>query len=280
MNKIKSLAFNYGLFAVLSIALILGGAFFEPSYAKDKNDDKIIKLAVTNLKVYEDTAKAWAKEVEKLGYKLDYRIISGVQLNESLERGEVFANYHQHTPALTEFNRTHKGHIVPAFPVFTDRSGLFSLKYKNIKDLPVGAKIVIPADVGNNFRTFQILADAGLIKIKSGVPSESVSKADIIDNPKKFKFVEVEYELLERTIKDADAGFLYATNAAQIGLDFNKDVLWPEPEKFWAADIIAVREENLKSPKTEILKKAYYTEAVKQALKDAFDGREILLPAW
>jgi D-methionine transport system substrate-binding protein len=232
------------------------------------------------LKVYEDTAKVWAKEVEKLGYKLDYRIISGVQLNESLERGEVFANYHQHTPALTEFNRTHKGHIAPAFEVFTDRSGLFSLKYKNIKDLPAGAKIVIPADVGNNFRTFQILADAGLIKIRSGVPAESVSKADITDNPKKFKFVEVEYELLERTIKDADAGFLYATNAAQIGLDFNKDVLWPEPEKFWAADIIAVREENLKSPKTEILKKAYYTDSVKKALKDAFDGREILLPAW
>ncbi|MDR2427240.1 MAG: hypothetical protein LBD46_08720 [Endomicrobium sp.] len=130
----------------MSAILISGTAFFEPSYAKDKNYDKIIKLAVTNLKVYEDTAKAWAKEVEKLGYKLDYRIISGVQLNESLERSEVFANYHQHTTALTEFNRTHKGHIVPAFSVFTDRSGLFSLNYKNIKDLPEGAKIVILTD--------------------------------------------------------------------------------------------------------------------------------------
>jgi D-methionine transport system substrate-binding protein len=268
------------LFVNLVSALFLASVFFVPGFGA-KEDDKTITFAVCNLKVYEDSTKVLAKEVEKLGYKLKYRILGdGTQINDAVERGEAFANYHQHTPYMQEFNRTHKAHLAAAFKVFTDRAGLFSLKHKNIKDLPVGAKIVIPSDAGNNFRTFIILQEAGFIKLKKGIIPESATQNDIAENPKKFKFIEVEYELLTRTIEDADAGFLYATIASEIGLDFSKDVLAPEPEKYQAADIIAVREENLNSPKTKILKQAYYSDAVKKSLKDSYDGRDILLPSW
>ena len=66
------------------------------------DDDKVIKFASCNLKAYEDSTKVLAEEVGKLGFKLDYIFLAdNTQLNEAVERGEYFANYHQHTPFLS-----------------------------------------------------------------------------------------------------------------------------------------------------------------------------------
>jgi ABC-type metal ion transport system, periplasmic component/surface antigen len=271
------------LFKTLAAALVLVLAVLPLSACgtAKKDDSKVIKFAVCNLKVYEDTTKVLAKEVEKLGYTLEYTFLAdNTQLNEAVENGEYFANYHQHTPYMEEFNKAHNANLAAAFKVFTDRAGLFSKKYKSIDELPNGARISIPADAGNNFRTFAMLADAGLIKLKDGVEVTKATQNDIAENPKKFTFIEVDYTMLSRSIEEADAGFLYATVAAEIDLDFSKDALLAEREELQAADIIAVRKENLNSEKAKILQQAYYSDALKQALKDAYDGRDILLPAW
>jgi D-methionine transport system substrate-binding protein len=245
------------------------------------DDSKVIKFASCNLKAYEDSTKVLAEEVAKLGYKLEYVFLAdNTQLNEAVERGEYFANYHQHTPYMNEFNREHKARLAAAFKVFTDRAGLYTAKnYRTLDDLPEGAKIVIPADAGNNFRAFTILIEAGLLALKDGINEESASQADIVYNPKNFKFIEVDYTMLARTLEDADAGFLYATVAYDSGIDPAK-ILAPEPERFQAADIIAVREENLNSEKTRILRQAFYSEAVKKSLRDSFDGKDVLIPVW
>lgn len=267
---------------MLSFVLLIAAVFVTGCGQKSKVDDpKVIKFASHNLKVYEDTTKVLAKEVEKLGYKLEPVFLAdNVQLNEAVENGEYFANYHQHIPYLEEFNTANKAHLTPAFKVFVDRSGIFSKKYKSFKELPDGATITLANDPGNNFRGLQILADAGLLKFKEGVPPQKVSQKDIIENPKKLKFIEVDYTLLARGLDDADAGFLYATVATEFGLDINKDALGIERPELQAPDIIAVRKENAGSEKAEILKKAYYSDAMKQALKDAFGGKEVLHPAW
>lgn len=265
---------------VISVLIISFLTASSSIYSKNE-DDKVIKFVAQNIKVYEDTTKVLADEVKKLGYTLNYKFLSdNTQLNEAVENGEAFANYHQHIAYLTEFNIVHKTHLAIAFKVFTDRAGLFSKKYKDIKKLPNGATISIPVDPGNNFRTFIILADAGLIKLKKGVNPASVSKKDIIDNPHKFKFTEVDYTMLSRAIEDADAGFLYATVAAEIGLDYNKNALLKERAELQSPDVIAVRKENVNSPKAKILQKAYQNDRLKQALKNAYNGVEVLLPAW
>jgi D-methionine transport system substrate-binding protein len=266
---------------LFSAMLFATAILFTGCGQKTKDDPKVIKFASHNFKVYEDTTKVLAKEVEKLGYKLEPVFLAdNTQLNEAVENGEYFANYHQHVPYLEEFNAAHKSHLVPAFKVFTDRGGIFSKKHKTLNDLPDGATITVANDPGNHFRGLVILADAGLIKFKEGIPLQKVSQKDIVENPKKLKFIEVDYTLLARGLDDADAGFLYATVATEFGLDINKDALGVERPELQSPDIIAVREENLNSEKAKILQKAYYTDAMKQALKDAFDGKEVLQPAW
>jgi D-methionine transport system substrate-binding protein len=267
---------------LLPLLLVVGVLF--SGCAKDNTaagGDKTITFVAQNYKLYEDTTKILAEEVGKLGYKLDYKFLAdNTQINEAVESGEAFANYHQHIAFLTEFNQVHNTHLYPAFEVFTDRAGLFSKKYKSIDTLPDGATISIPVDPGNNFRTFVMLADAGLIKLKDGVEPAKVTIKDVVDNPHHFKFTEVDYTMLSRAIEDADAGFLYATVAAEINLDFNKDSLLKENKKNQSPDVITVLEKNKDSEKTKILKKAYQTDRMKQAFKDAYQGREILLPGW
>jgi D-methionine transport system substrate-binding protein len=267
--------------ALVILALVVVGACSKKAAVAAGGDDKVIKFASCNLKAYEDSTKVLAGEVAKLGYTLEYIFLAdNTQLNEAVERGEYFANYHQHTPYMNEFNREHQAHLAPAFKVFTDRSGLYTAKdYKSLSDLPDGATVVIPADAGNNFRAFTILIEAGLLKLKDGVSEEGASQADIIFNPKNLKFIEVDYTMLSRTLEDADAGFLYATVAFDSGIDPAK-ILAAEPERFQAADIIAVRQENLNSEKAAILKKAFYTEAVKKSFRDSFGGIEVLIPEW
>jgi D-methionine transport system substrate-binding protein len=275
----KTFSKHCTLVAIIVLALFnLTGCGRQSETVKD---DKIIKFASCNLKVYEDTTKVLAQEVEKLGYKLEYTLLAdNIQLNAAVENGEYLANYHQHTPYMEEFNAAHKAHLAPAFKVFTDRAGLFSKKYKSLNDLPEGARIIVANDAGNNFRAFIILADAGLIKLKDGVKPIEVTQNSITDNPKKLKFIEVDYTMLAKALEEADAGFLYATVAAEIGLEFGRDALAGEREELQAADIIAVRKENLNSEKVKILEKAYKTDAMKKAFKDSFDGKDILLPSW
>jgi D-methionine transport system substrate-binding protein len=246
-----------------------------------ESSDKTITFVAANIKLYEDTTKILAEELAKKGYKLEYKFISdNTQLNEAVISGEADANYHQHIAYLNEFNVLHKSKLVPAFKAFTDPSGLFSKKHKTLADLPDGAVISIPVDPSNNFRTFVMLAQEGLITLKEGIEPAKATQRDIVDNPHHFKFQEVDYALLTRALDDTDAGFLYATLAAEIGLSFKEDALIQEREELQSPDIIAVLEKNKDSAKTKALQEAYQSDRIKQAFKDAYGGKEVLIPGW
>ncbi|MDR3170951.1 MAG: hypothetical protein LBU17_04890 [Treponema sp.] len=148
------------------VALLLSGitVLFAGPKRDNADDSKVIKFAACNLKAYEDTTKVLAEEVAKLGYKLEYTFLAdNTQLNEAVERGEYFANYHQHTPYMQEFNRGHNAHLAAAFKVFLDQAGIYSKKYKSIDALPQGARIVLPSDAGNNWRGLVILDDRATV---------------------------------------------------------------------------------------------------------------------
>lgn len=262
-----------------SLALLLLSSLAGCSGGDDSA--QTIRFVAANIKLYEDTTKILAEELEKQGYKLEYKFISdNTQLNEAVISGEADANYHQHIAYLTEFNALHKSNLVPAFEAFTDPSGLFSKKHASLADLPDGAVISIPVDPANNFRTLVMLAKEGLLTLREGVEPAKATQRDIVDNPHHFTFREVDYALLTRALDDADAGFLYATLAAEIGLSFKEDALIQEDKALWSPDIIAVREEDKGSAKIKALKQAYQSDRIKQAFKDAYDGKEVLIPAW
>ncbi|ORA39266.1 MetQ/NlpA family ABC transporter substrate-binding protein [Mycobacterium aquaticum] len=244
------------------------------------SDDKTIKFVSTNIAVYEDTTKALADEVAKHGYKLDYKFITdGPELNSAVESGEADATYHQHQAYLDYYNRQFHGNLVAAFPAFTDPSGLFSKKWKSIQDLPNGAVVTAHIDPSNFFRTFLMLQDAGLIKLRPGVDPLAITDKDIVENPRNIKIQGLDYALLPKALDDADAGFLYGSQAADIGIDYNT-ALVKEAKSSQSPDVIAVKNGQQETEKIKVLKESYQSDSVKKQLLDSFGGREVLVPAW
>lgn len=244
------------------------------------NNDKTIKFVSTNIALYEDTTKVLAAEVEKRGYKLDYRFITdGPELNAAVESGEADATYHQHQAYLDYYDRQFKGHLVTAFNAFVDPSGLFSKKWKSIQDLPNGAVVTAHVEPANFYRPFLMLADAGLIKLRPDVDPLSITEKDIIDNPRNIKIQGLDYALLPKALDDADAGFLYGSQAADIGIDFHSALI-TESKANESPDVIAVKEGTQDSEKIKVLKESYQTDAVKDQLVKSFGGKEVVIPAW
>lgn len=73
----------------------------------------------------------------------------------------------------------------------TEPLGLYSKKYKKVSDFPVGSTIAIPNDPTNEGRALILLQAKGLITLKPDAGLEATVR-DIVDNPKKFVFKEIE----------------------------------------------------------------------------------------
>ncbi|MBI3224167.1 MAG: MetQ/NlpA family ABC transporter substrate-binding protein [Mycolicibacterium cosmeticum] len=266
--------------ALLAACLPMLAACSEVTGVGGSSDDKTIKFVSTNIALYEDTTKVLADEVAKHGYKLDYKFITdGPELNSAVENGEADATYHQHAAYLKYYDQQFHGNLVSAFDAFTDPSGLFSKKWKSIQDLPDGAVVTAHIEPANFYRPFLMLQDAGLITLRPGVDPLAITEKDIIDNPRHIKIQGLDYALLPKALDDADAGFLYASQAADIGVDFHT-ALVSESKENQSPDVIAVKAGQEDTEKIKVLKEAYQTDAIKEQLKKSFGGKEVVIAAW
>ncbi len=119
-----------------------------------------------------------------------------------------------------------------------------------------------------------ILALHGLIKLKD--PSNVASTvADITDNPKKLRFVELDAAQLPRALADVDLVSINNNYAVQAGLNPAKDAIARENAEGPWVNILAVREEDKDKPWVKRLIEAYQSEPVKAFLETRFKGAYI-----
>ena len=127
------------------------------------------------------------------GYDLDIKVVQDYVIpNTALANDDVDANYSQHLPYMDTVIAEHKGDpkydFVNAGAIHLEPIGIYSKKYKSLNDLPENAKILMRNTVSDEGRTLAIFQQAGLIKLKPGIPVVSTRVADIIDNPKHLDF--------------------------------------------------------------------------------------------
>ena len=101
---------------------------------------------------------------------------------------------------------------------------LYSKKVKRLADIPAGAKVAVPSDPTNEGRALKVLEHAGLIKLKDGATLLS-GIGDIVSNPKKLKFVELEPALLPRALDDVTAAVINANYALEAGFNPAKNAI-------------------------------------------------------
>ncbi|AMO98579.1 lipo, YaeC family protein [Collimonas arenae] len=214
---------------------------------------------------------------------LDIQIITFsdyLQPNEALAAGDLDANAFQHKPFLDSQIKARGYKIVPVGLTLTAPLGIYSKKYKNVDQLPIGASIGIQNDPSNGNRALLLLQKAGLIKLKPGVGENGVNATplDVIENPKKLKLIELDAAQLPRSLDDLAAASINNDYAFKAGLSLQRDTIAVEDARGPYANLIATRAEDKDKPWVKKLVKAYQSEEVRKFIETEFKGS--LIPAF
>jgi len=206
------------------------------------------------------------------GIKLEVvELTDYVTPNLLLAEKQLDANFFQHTPYLVNFSTERKLALEPAGQVFVAPLGLYSRKYKSVNDLPVGSTIAIPNDPTNEARALILFQNKGLLKLAPNSGLKATIR-DIIENPKKFVFKEIEAPQLPRTLDDTAASVINGSFATQAGFVPARDSLLLEGAESPYGNIVAVRKGDTTDWRVVALVKALQTEKVRQYLNAKYNG--------
>jgi D-methionine transport system substrate-binding protein len=197
--------------------------------------------------------------------------------NAALEAGDLQANSFQNQPYLDN-QKADRGYKIEAvgltvnFPI-----GIYSKKHRSWDAVPEGSTLSIPNDPTNGGRVLLLLQEKGVLKLKAGVGFKP-TVADIVENPRKFKIVEVDAAQTVRTLDDVDAAAVNTNYATSAGLDPVKDAILREDPKGPYTNLIAVRAADKDKPWVKLLVESYHTPEVREFVLSKFKGA--VLPSW
>lgn len=226
-----------------------------------------------------EVVEAAAKEAEKSGLKVEVKEFSDyLTPDQALADGSLDIAVYQHKPFLDNFNKQHGTDLVPVGNAILMRMGIYSNKYKNVNDIPVGGTVSIPNDPTNEGRGLQLLEKAGLIKLKEGVGMKA-TPADIVENPKNLTFKELEAAQLPRSLDDVDASAITMNFVMSAGLSPKEQGIFLEAkDNPLAVMIIAVRSKDKDQPAYQKFITAYQSDSVKKFIEEKYKGT--IEPAW
>jgi D-methionine transport system substrate-binding protein len=236
-----------------------------------------IRIAVT-AGPHAQIAEVAKKVAERDGLKLtivefqDY-----IQPNAALDAGDVQANSYQHLPFLESQIKARGYKISAVGYTVTFPMGFYSKRVKSLAELPKGASVGIQNDPSNSGRALALLQKVGAIQLKPGA-GISATVADIVDNPKGLKIVQVEAAQLPRSLDDLDAAAINTNYAVQAGLVPTRDAIAIEDARSPYANLLAVRSEDKDKPWVAKLVKAFQSPEVKKLVESSFSGS--MVPAF
>ena len=100
-----------------------------------------------------------------------------IQPNLALADKEIDANLFQHKPFMDKFCQDRGLKLTALSGIFIAPIALYSKKIKDVKELKKGDTITIPNDPTNGGRALQLLAGAGLLKLKEDyVPNDVIDR--------------------------------------------------------------------------------------------------------
>lgn len=277
MRKLKNL-----LLGVASLAFIVG-------CSKNTSNNDIITIAATpvpHAEILEQIKPLLAKD----GIDLQIKEFSDyVQPNLLVQQKQLDANYFQHIPYLTEFNKQHSTDLVELVGVHIEPIGIYInsndksklagfTATKDVTKFPTGLVIGVPNDATNEGRALALLQKNGLIKIKDGVTYPT--KDDISSNPYNLQFKELDAAMLPRVLqsKDLDIAVINSNYALQANLNPLKDAIFIEDLNSPYVNIIAVRPDELNEPKMKKLADALHSPEIKQFILNKYQGA--IVPAF
>ncbi|HHK5578522.1 TPA: MetQ/NlpA family ABC transporter substrate-binding protein [Neisseria cinerea] len=209
--------------------------------------------------------------LEKKGYTVKLvEFTDYVRPNLALAEGELDINIFQHKPYLDDFKKEHNLDITEAFQVPTAPLGLYPGKLKSLEEVKDGSTVSAPNDPSNFARALVMLNELGWIKLKDGINPLTASKADIAENLKNIKIVELEAAQLPRSRADVDFAVVNGNYAISSGMKLT-EALFQEPS-FAYVNWSAVKTADKDSQWLKDVTEAYNSDAFKAYAHKRFEG--------
>ncbi len=153
---------------------------------------------------YADSINAAAQDAKAQGINVEViEFTDWTTPNVAVDNGDIDINYFQHQPFLKNAIEKNGYKLASAGTGILANVGVYSLKHQAVEQVPQGGKVGIANDPVNQGRGLLLLQKVGLIKLKPEVGYLG-SLDDIVENPKRLSFVEVEGPQLVRITGDVD----------------------------------------------------------------------------
>ncbi len=197
-----------------------------------------------------------------------------VQPNMALDARDLDANYFQHQPYLTDFNKEKGTKLISIATVHYEPFGIYAGKTKDLKSLKKGAIVSVPNDTTNEARALLLLQDNGLLKLKEGA-GLNATRRDIVENPYELKIEELEAAQLVRSLPDVDIATINGNYAILGGLKV-KEALAAETANSMAAatygNILTVREGDENRPELKDLAEILKSDTIRKFITKKYEG--------
>ncbi|MFD4468145.1 MetQ/NlpA family ABC transporter substrate-binding protein [Rhodococcus sp. NPDC058505] len=265
--------------AILSAAALLAAGLAACSSGNDAETLVISASSTPHVEILEHIADSGV-----LGdVTLDIKPVTGeIDPNELLAAGDVEANYFQHAPYLSDWQKQ-KGvdDLVSVADVHLEPMGLYSEKITAVDQLADGATIALPKDTTNFSRGLYLLESAGLIEMDVPFADANLSvvtQANIKANPKNLKFIEIERSQIARNLGDPQitAAVINSNYALEAGLNPTTDTLIAEKaEGNPFANLLVVRAAQENDPGVQALAAALQSPETAAWIEENYSGAVI-----
>jgi D-methionine transport system substrate-binding protein len=189
--------------------------------------------------------------------------------NAALAQGDLDANSFQHQPYLDNQIKDRGYPLVSVAKTVIFPMGLYSKKVKSLSEVSDGATIGIPNDPSNGGRALLLLQKVGFLKL-SPTAGLKASVADIVENSRKLKIVELDAAQLPRSLDDTALSAINTNYAMEAGLSPVRDALAREDSNSPYANVIAVRAQDKDKPWVATLVKLYQSAETKAFIEKTF----------
>lgn len=267
MKKNVSKLFLLSLLA----AVVFTGCGNSNSGTSESDTTEKTKVTIGVTAISNVTYEAIKEDFEDMGYETETVMFdANPVVLEAANSKQIDIALGQHLKFVQSFNQNNSGNLDMAKPYgYYTGIGLYSEKHTSIADIPDGAQIAIMNDAMNMDIALNILQDNGLLKLRDDVDLYTI--ADIIENPKNIKVIDVEQGQTVTALQDMDAACIFFTHMANAGKD---------PASYLARDTqmikypmgVIVRAENVEAPWAVDFAKCFKNDNVQEEINAAFPG--------
>lgn len=258
---------------ILSLLCIFLTACTTSDLDEDSESDEIIEPIVIGT-VSGNTPAAISdiaiEVLEKEGYEVEKKVFNDYNSpNSSVSDGSLQYNFFQHLPFLEAFNESNDTDLVPiGNGVYTQNFGIYSHTVEHLDEIEEGMVVAIHNDNSNRRTSLRMLEEAGLIKLKEDV--EMPTQLDIVENPKKIEFVEVEGTMIPSVYQDVDLACSASAFWQNADQDLNDAIFTIKDEE--GVVYLVTSSGNEDSATSKLLEKAFTSQEVKDFIEEEFKG--------